>query len=183
MTLLFNFTFVSAANAFVLRGATPVFVDIRPDTMNIDEQLIEAAVTDVDGLSDLGSFTVDVTDTVPPVLESCEDQVVECADSDGVTVEIADHGIRSGEVRAQTTARAHSSAIGAKPARGRSVRVMRGPTVGAAGCRARRAQPAARCRARPRASARAMATTRREPGRRFQDGNPCLSAACKATAP
>ena len=40
-----SFTFVSTANAFVLRGARPVFVDIRPDTMNIDETLIEAAVT------------------------------------------------------------------------------------------------------------------------------------------
>lgn len=41
-----SYTFVSTANAFVLRGATPVFVDIRPDTMNIDETLIEAAITD-----------------------------------------------------------------------------------------------------------------------------------------
>ncbi|MCR4716639.1 MAG: dTDP-4-amino-4,6-dideoxygalactose transaminase [Lachnospiraceae bacterium] len=40
------YTFVSTADAFVLRGATPVFVDIRPDTMNIDEQLIERAITD-----------------------------------------------------------------------------------------------------------------------------------------
>ena len=39
------FTFVSTANAFVLRGAKIVFVDIRPDTMNIDENLIEAAIT------------------------------------------------------------------------------------------------------------------------------------------
>ena len=38
-------TFVSTANAFVLRGAVPVFVDIRPDTLNIDESLIEAAIT------------------------------------------------------------------------------------------------------------------------------------------
>ncbi|NDL64367.1 dTDP-4-amino-4,6-dideoxygalactose transaminase [Acerihabitans arboris] len=41
-----SYTFVSTANAFVLRGATIVFVDIRPDTMNLDEQLIEAAITD-----------------------------------------------------------------------------------------------------------------------------------------
>lgn len=41
-----SYTFVSTANAFVLRGAVPVFVDIRPDTLNIDETLIEAAVTD-----------------------------------------------------------------------------------------------------------------------------------------
>ncbi len=41
-----SFTFVSTADAFVLRGATPVFVDIRPDTMNIDEKKIEAAITE-----------------------------------------------------------------------------------------------------------------------------------------
>jgi len=41
-----SFTFVSTANAFVLRGAIPVFVDIRPDTLNIDEALIESAITD-----------------------------------------------------------------------------------------------------------------------------------------
>src|SRR6187399_2764448 len=40
-----SFTFVSTANAFVLRGATPVFVDIRPDTLNIDEDLVERAIT------------------------------------------------------------------------------------------------------------------------------------------
>lgn len=40
------YTFVSTADAFVLRGAVPVFVDIRPDTMNLDENLIEAAITD-----------------------------------------------------------------------------------------------------------------------------------------
>jgi dTDP-4-amino-4,6-dideoxygalactose transaminase len=40
-----SFTFVSTANAFVLRGATPVFVDIRPDTLNLDETLVESAVT------------------------------------------------------------------------------------------------------------------------------------------
>lgn len=40
-----SFTFVSTANAFVLRGAVPVFVDIRADTLNIDETLIEAAIT------------------------------------------------------------------------------------------------------------------------------------------
>lgn len=41
-----SFTFVSTANAFALRGATIVFVDIRPDTMNIDETKIEAAITE-----------------------------------------------------------------------------------------------------------------------------------------
>lgn len=40
-----SYTFVSTADAFVLRGAKPVFVDIRPDTMNIDETLIEDAIT------------------------------------------------------------------------------------------------------------------------------------------
>lgn len=40
-----SFTFVSTANAFVLRGGVPVFVDIRPDTLNIDESKIEAAIT------------------------------------------------------------------------------------------------------------------------------------------
>ena len=41
-----SFTFVSTANAVVLRGAVPVFVDIRSDTLNIDEHLIEAAITE-----------------------------------------------------------------------------------------------------------------------------------------
>lgn len=41
-----SYTFVSTADAFVLRGAKAVFVDIRPDTMNIDENRIEAAVTE-----------------------------------------------------------------------------------------------------------------------------------------
>lgn len=40
-----SFTFVSTANAFVLRGAIPVFVDIREDTLNLDEREVEAAVT------------------------------------------------------------------------------------------------------------------------------------------
>jgi dTDP-4-amino-4,6-dideoxygalactose transaminase len=40
-----SFTFVSTANAFVLRGAQPVFVDVRPDTLNLDESKVEAAVT------------------------------------------------------------------------------------------------------------------------------------------
>lgn len=40
-----SYTFVSTANAFALRGAVPVFVDIREDTLNIDEQLIERAIT------------------------------------------------------------------------------------------------------------------------------------------
>ncbi len=40
-----SFTFVSSANAFVLRGAIPIFVDIRPDTLNLDEAKIEEAIT------------------------------------------------------------------------------------------------------------------------------------------
>ena len=44
--ILPSFTFVSSATAFVLRGAVPVFVDIRPDTLNIDEQLLEEAITE-----------------------------------------------------------------------------------------------------------------------------------------
>jgi dTDP-4-amino-4,6-dideoxygalactose transaminase len=43
--ILPSFTFVSTANAFVLRGAVPVFVDIRPDTFNLDEEGVEAAIT------------------------------------------------------------------------------------------------------------------------------------------
>lgn len=41
-----SYTFVSTANAFVLRGAVPVFVDVRADTLNLDETLIEEAITD-----------------------------------------------------------------------------------------------------------------------------------------
>lgn len=41
-----SYTFVSTANAFVLQGAVPVFVDIRSDTLNIDEALIESAITE-----------------------------------------------------------------------------------------------------------------------------------------
>lgn len=40
-----SYTFVSTANAFVLRGGVPVFVDIREDTLNLDERLIESAIT------------------------------------------------------------------------------------------------------------------------------------------
>src|SRR6476661_5796849 len=41
-----SFTFVSTVNAFVLRGATPVFADVRPDTLNIDEQKLPSLITD-----------------------------------------------------------------------------------------------------------------------------------------
>jgi dTDP-4-amino-4,6-dideoxygalactose transaminase len=44
--LMPSFTFVSTANAFVLRGATPVFCDIRPDTLNLDEGRLEEAITE-----------------------------------------------------------------------------------------------------------------------------------------
>jgi dTDP-4-amino-4,6-dideoxygalactose transaminase len=44
--ILPSFTFVSTANAFVLRGAKPVFVDIRPDTLNFDERQLEELITD-----------------------------------------------------------------------------------------------------------------------------------------
>jgi len=44
--ILPTFTFVSTANAFVLRGATPRFLDIRPDTLNLDERLLDNAITD-----------------------------------------------------------------------------------------------------------------------------------------
>jgi dTDP-4-amino-4,6-dideoxygalactose transaminase len=40
-----SFTFVSTANAVALRGGVPVFVDIRPDTLNLDEELVEQAIT------------------------------------------------------------------------------------------------------------------------------------------
>lgn len=43
--ILPSYTFVSTANAFVLRGARPVFVDVRPDTFNLDERLVAAAIT------------------------------------------------------------------------------------------------------------------------------------------
>jgi dTDP-4-amino-4,6-dideoxygalactose transaminase len=41
-----SFTFVSTANAYALRGAVPVFVDVRPDTLNLDETQVEAAITE-----------------------------------------------------------------------------------------------------------------------------------------
>src|ERR1700730_7031907 len=41
-----SFTFVSTINAFVLRGAVPVFADIRPDTLNLDERQLESLITD-----------------------------------------------------------------------------------------------------------------------------------------
>ena len=81
------FTFVSTADAFVLRGAVPVFVDIRPDTMNMDEKLVEAVVTER-------------TKAIVPVHYagvSCEmDTIMEVADRHGLAVvEDAAQGIMS----------------------------------------------------------------------------------------
>src|SRR6266496_4472403 len=42
-----DFTFVSTVNAFVLRGARPVFLDVRPDTLNLDESKLEGAITSI----------------------------------------------------------------------------------------------------------------------------------------
>ena len=82
------YTFVSTADAFVLRGAVPVFVDIRPDTMNIDENLIEAAITDK-------------TKAIVPVHYagvSCEmDKIMELAEKYHlIVIEDAAQGIMSG---------------------------------------------------------------------------------------
>ena len=81
------YTFVSTADAFVLRGAIPVFVDIRPDTMNIDENLIEAAITEK-------------TKAIVPVHYagvSCEmDKIMELAKKyDLVVIEDAAQGVMS----------------------------------------------------------------------------------------
>ena len=43
--ILPSFTFVSTVNAFVLRGAVPIFVDVRPDTLNMDERRLESLIT------------------------------------------------------------------------------------------------------------------------------------------
>lgn len=85
--ILPSYTFVSTADAFVLRGAVPVFVDIRPDTMNIDENLIEAAITDK-------------TKAIAPVHYAgvaCEmDKIMEIADKYGLKViEDAAQGVMS----------------------------------------------------------------------------------------
>ena len=82
-----SYTFVSTANAFVLRGASIVFVDIRPDTMNIDEKLIESAITDK-------------TRVIVPVHYagvSCEmDTIMDIAERHGLKViEDAAHGLMS----------------------------------------------------------------------------------------
>jgi dTDP-4-amino-4,6-dideoxygalactose transaminase len=72
-----SFTFVSTANAFVLRGAKPVFCDIRPDTLNLDETKLEALITPR-------------TKAIVPVHYAgvgCEmDAIMEIADSHGIAV-------------------------------------------------------------------------------------------------
>ncbi|HYZ93709.1 MAG TPA: dTDP-4-amino-4,6-dideoxygalactose transaminase [Actinomycetota bacterium] len=80
-----SFTFVSVANAFVLRGARPVFIDIRPDTLNIDEKQLEGLITDR-------------TAAIVPVHYAgvgCEmDEIMEIADRRGVpVVEDNAHGL------------------------------------------------------------------------------------------
>ncbi len=85
--ILPSYTFVSTADAFVLRGATAVFVDIRPDTMNIDEEKIEAAITEK-------------TKVIAPVHYagvSCEmDRIMEIAKKHGLkVVEDAAQGVMS----------------------------------------------------------------------------------------
>ena len=85
--ILPSYTFVSTANAFVMRGAKLVFVDIRPDTMNIDENLIESAITSR-------------TKVIVPVHYagvSCEmDTVMEIADKHGLmVVEDAAQGVKA----------------------------------------------------------------------------------------
>ncbi|MCQ2546199.1 MAG: dTDP-4-amino-4,6-dideoxygalactose transaminase [Clostridia bacterium] len=85
--ILPSFTFVSTANAFVMRGARLVFVDIRPDTKNIDETLIEEAITDR-------------TKAIVPVHYAgvgCEmDTIMEIAERHGLTVvEDAAQGVMS----------------------------------------------------------------------------------------
>ena len=82
-----SFTFVSTADAFVLRGATAVFLDIRPDTMNIDERLIEAAITER-------------TKAIVPVHYagvSCEmDTILEIAEKYGLASKRAERGLSLG---------------------------------------------------------------------------------------
>ena len=82
-----SFTFVSTADAFVLRGAVPVFVDIRPDTMNLDETKIEAAITE----KTVGIVPVHYAGV------SCEmDVIMEIADRHGLwVIEDAAQGVMS----------------------------------------------------------------------------------------
>ena len=95
--ILPSFTFSSTANAFVLAGAKLVFVDIRPDTMNIDETKIEAAITDK-------------TRVIVPVHYAgvaCEmDTIMEIARKHNLkVVEDAAQGVRAGDVARLDAAR------------------------------------------------------------------------------
>jgi dTDP-4-amino-4,6-dideoxygalactose transaminase len=80
-----SFTFVSSINAYVLRGATPVFADIRPDTLNIDERRLEALITP----------RTKVIVVVHYAGVGCEmDAIMQIADRHGITVvEDAAHGV------------------------------------------------------------------------------------------
>ena len=85
--ILPSYTFVSTANAFVLQGAKPVFVEIRPDTLNLNEDLIEGAITDR-------------TKVICPVHYAgvgCEmDRIMEIADRHGLlVVEDAAQGVNA----------------------------------------------------------------------------------------
>lgn len=82
-----SYTFVSTANAFVLRGAVPVFVDVREDTLNLDENLVEAAIT----------ARTRAICVVHYAGVSCEmDEILAIADRHGLTVvEDAAQGIHS----------------------------------------------------------------------------------------
>lgn len=86
--ILPSFTFVSTANAFVLRGARPVFIDIRPDTLNMDERLLEALISPA-------------TKAIIPVHYAgigCEmDSIMHIADAHGIpVVEDNAHGLFGG---------------------------------------------------------------------------------------
>lgn len=98
-----SFTFVSTANAFVLRGATPVFVDIRPDILGLDENLIEKAITSK-------------TKAIVPVHYAgvgCEmDAIMSIANKHGLTViEDAAHCIESSYRGTQLGAHGHLAAL------------------------------------------------------------------------
>lgn len=72
-----SFTFVSTADAFVLRGAKAVFIDIRPDTMNMDEKLIEDAVTDKARSGGKLAFPAHLSEYLPSRIK----RLVICADT------------------------------------------------------------------------------------------------------
>ena len=71
--ILPSFTFVSTANAFVLRGARPVFLDIRPDTLNLDENLLERKITTARQSRAAARITYTSPRTMPAVLPKMYD--------------------------------------------------------------------------------------------------------------